>query len=463
MLINILGFIWVASMLGNIEPVSRILKLDNPSASRASAAMTLSVSPQISRYPLWVKAILFDSVSSTYWFSSSRAAGVMNGAVSDQASLLVERPMPSQTDDKTQDLLSVEQPRRLQTWLTHIGSLIWWPGFGEAPTSNPPLTAARLTWPSAAQTPILDLREPHPVVASEAAVLSDHNDRIHRESAEPNSDVILKVVQPTDQDIGRSGEMFSHLGDRAHLAQCLGWVPPESIESLKTQGKTAYQIWVKGTWVGEVANLEVAHAIAQQLKAHLQADDLKSEEIQLTRVDGWPGVKVGSQVLFVANPEITADLSLEETWMVIGWANNLRIALGGSPLDMGSMQMLLYEFDTTGDRFAGVASWYGPYFHGRQTANGEIFDQYALTAAHPSLPLGTYLKVTNELNARTVIVRVNDRGPYIGDRSLDLSRAAAQCLGSEQLGIIPYQAEVLQIAQLDASLSAAGDPALEVN
>lgn len=73
----------------------------------------------------------------------------------------------------------------------------------------------------------------------------------------------------------------------------------------------------------------------------------------------------------------------------------------------------------------GTASWYGNKFHGHLTANGEIYDMYAMTAAHTSLPLPTYLRVTNLANNRQVIVRVNDRGPFIGNRILDLSYAAA--------------------------------------
>lgn len=76
-----------------------------------------------------------------------------------------------------------------------------------------------------------------------------------------------------------------------------------------------------------------------------------------------------------------------------------------------------------------VASWYGPNFHGRLTANGETFDQWALTAAHKSLPFGTRLEVTNPGTGRSVVVRVNDRGPFTPGRDIDLSRAAAEALG----------------------------------
>lgn len=82
----------------------------------------------------------------------------------------------------------------------------------------------------------------------------------------------------------------------------------------------------------------------------------------------------------------------------------------------------------------GLASWYGNHFQGRRTANGERYDMYALTAAHNSLPLSSYAEVTNLRNQRTVIVRINDRGPYSGNRVMDLSYAAAKELGIHKSG-----------------------------
>ena len=77
----------------------------------------------------------------------------------------------------------------------------------------------------------------------------------------------------------------------------------------------------------------------------------------------------------------------------------------------------------------GMASWYGPRFHGRRTANGEVFDMHALTAAHPKLPFGSVVRVLNLETGRSVDVRINDRGPHIRRRVIDLSRAAAKALG----------------------------------
>ncbi|MGB3402231.1 MAG: septal ring lytic transglycosylase RlpA family protein [Microcoleaceae cyanobacterium] len=91
----------------------------------------------------------------------------------------------------------------------------------------------------------------------------------------------------------------------------------------------------------------------------------------------------------------------------------------------------------------GLASWYGPGFHGAQTANGEYFNQNDLTAAHRSLPFGTKVRVTNVNNGRSVVVRINDRGPFTGGRVIDLSAAAAQAIGMISSGVAPVQVEVL--------------------
>lgn len=91
----------------------------------------------------------------------------------------------------------------------------------------------------------------------------------------------------------------------------------------------------------------------------------------------------------------------------------------------------------------GQASWYGPGFHGKKTASGEIFDQGRLTAAHKTLPLGTKAKVTNLENGNSVEVEINDRGPYVGDRVIDLSRAAAKALGFVESGLTLVRIEPL--------------------
>jgi rare lipoprotein A len=83
----------------------------------------------------------------------------------------------------------------------------------------------------------------------------------------------------------------------------------------------------------------------------------------------------------------------------------------------------------------GTASWYGEYFDGKPTASGEDYDMYEMTAAHPTLPLGSYVRVTNLRNGRAVVVKVNDRGPIVEGRIIDLSYGAAQALQFEQHGL----------------------------
>lgn len=96
-----------------------------------------------------------------------------------------------------------------------------------------------------------------------------------------------------------------------------------------------------------------------------------------------------------------------------------------------------------GKVISGPASWYGPGFQGRRTANGERFDQNAMTAAHRSLPFGTKVRVTCRNSGRSVTVRINDRGPFSGGRVIDLSRAAAGKIGIERRGVGPVTIEVL--------------------
>ena len=97
------------------------------------------------------------------------------------------------------------------------------------------------------------------------------------------------------------------------------------------------------------------------------------------------------------------------------------------------------------DAIIGVSSWYGPNFHGKLTANGEVFDQYGVTAAHKTLPLGTVVRVTNLDNNKSVILRINDRGPYVDGRILDCSYGAAKKLGFMSMGTANVKIEIIEL------------------
>lgn len=122
-------------------------------------------------------------------------------------------------------------------------------------------------------------------------------------------------------------------------------------------------------------------------------------------------------------------------------------ACGSTPQTAGSYEVngKRYQVYAEADGFTqtGMASWYGKAFHGKPTASGEIFNMYALTAAHTQLPLPSYVKVTRLDTADSVVVRVNDRGPFHGNRIIDLSYAAAKALGMERSGTAKVKIDVV--------------------
>jgi len=116
----------------------------------------------------------------------------------------------------------------------------------------------------------------------------------------------------------------------------------------------------------------------------------------------------------------------------------------GNPYKVGGRWYKPISDATTYDE-SGIASWYGRDFHGKYTANGEVYDMHALSAAHKTLPLPTLVRVTNLDNGRTVIVRVNDRGPFVKDRLIDLSYAAAKQLGYADRGTAHVRVQTLDM------------------
>lgn len=98
-----------------------------------------------------------------------------------------------------------------------------------------------------------------------------------------------------------------------------------------------------------------------------------------------------------------------------------------------------------GQSYVGIASYYGPNFHGQLTANGEVFDMYGITAAHQTLPFNTVVRVTNIKNDKSLLVRINDRGPFVKGRMLDLSFGAAKKLGIVASGTAKVKMEIVEI------------------
>lgn len=145
-----------------------------------------------------------------------------------------------------------------------------------------------------------------------------------------------------------------------------------------------------------------------------------------------------------------------------GVAASPRVVDPGEPVPKGGGTYQLGAPYTVGGRVyvpeenpryqaVGLASWYGDNFHGRYTANGEVFDLNGISGAHPTLPLPSYVRVTNLANGHSVIVRVNDRGPYTGGRIIDVSVRAAQLLGFYDRGVAKVRVEYVGRAPIEGS------------
>jgi rare lipoprotein A len=128
---------------------------------------------------------------------------------------------------------------------------------------------------------------------------------------------------------------------------------------------------------------------------------------------------------------------------------------GGGSYKVGQPYMLngkvYYPAENSSYRADGIASWYGPDFHGRLTANGEVYDMHSISAAHPTMPLPSYARVTNLENNRSIVVRVNDRGPYARNRIIDLSIGTAKALEFYGRGIARVRVEYIGRAPMDGS------------
>lgn len=192
-----------------------------------------------------------------------------------------------------------------------------------------------------------------------------------------------------------------------------------------------------------------ASAIAAQLnqmyRQNVDAKSIKARwhgqlESYVIEVDGDILVELSETVTFVNDTDNRARNALETT-------NKLRRLLGEAPplasIPTKPQPQPQPENNNLVASLRGYASWYGPGFHGRRSASGETFNQYDLTAAHRSLPFGTRVRVTNLRNGNSVVVRINDRGPYSRNRIIDLSKAAAQVLGLTRMGVAPVRVEVL--------------------
>ncbi len=209
--------------------------------------------------------------------------------------------------------------------------------------------------------------------------------------------------------------------------------PAVTVSAAQIDGRELVEVFIRGRVVmrigspgGGLSPMARANTVAERLTS-LISSGARPGQVNFKQVDGLWAVTARDQVVVTVDERAAQVRGSEPKDLAFTWAGNIRVALGGEPLAAldywlpgGTAEVARTEY--------GVASWYGPGFHGRQTANGETFEQQALTAAHRTLPFGTQVLVTNLANGRSVLVKINDRGPWVGGRVIDLSKGAALAL-----------------------------------
>jgi rare lipoprotein A len=419
---SIFGFVWVASWFGCFPTIAEKL-IDAPKYwvqvfSNQTARSLQVVRKGSSNESVISKTTLksaFNSVRSSYLFS-------------------VAAPLDSKLSQSTSELThSSKQPASANAVLLGaIESFLFsTPAQNPVALSDTGMNSQASTFQPIAWTVSSEVVSNNPLNYL-AGVVQNFFSGVPSLAAENSSVVVLQAGTERSESLRQA---------RTGFWQCATTWQRNPSEQTAMGG---FQIWVKGCLMAEVPSQSEAEAIAQKLENLLKNPSLDAAQLRPSIESNHPAGKWGDRVLFVISDDLAAQFERPAELVAIEWVNNLRVALGQSPLPLADAQIQMHSLQNTGESISGLASWYGPYFHGRETATGEIFDQNELTAAHPSLPFGTYLKVTNLANGKSVVVRVNDRGPYFDNRVLDLSNRAARCIYSEDKGVVEIEASVMQ-------------------
>ncbi|MFM9264467.1 septal ring lytic transglycosylase RlpA family protein [Tychonema sp. BBK16] len=235
-------------------------------------------------------------------------------------------------------------------------------------------------------------------------------------------------IEKTDTKASNAGSQLKVAGDRANAS--------DNKKSSNSNPQETDPVWRASSLAAKLNQLARNNVDPNSITVKWEKGDR-----YLIQANGEDLVNINAKTIL---PDTTSDFSRD----ALQATNRLRRLLGnaaplaeieGKPqperpvLSIGSVQV----------RINGLASWYGPGFDGNLSASGERFNQNALTAAHPHLPFGTIVMVRNLDNGRTVVVRINDRGPYVGDRVIDLSAGAASVLGMMSSGVARVEIEVM--------------------
>jgi rare lipoprotein A len=435
---NFLGLVWIASYVGSLFSPQSLLKTSDHFV-KVFATKTLSVFGESAT------ATTIPTARSDRGISTSAKPSV------SQAYRVSSAPALGWESSRTQIPL-IQSFLHPFSWLNPADSILFRPSPAHSPLMGEPKTRFRFGPPVA--SPLDQIHQARPRwgekgspnrVVKLLSSLSNWSQTVGKQLKNMTTRVVVIKV-----DHAQNGPVAPQVPSSSSVEpveQCTPW-DSQPVARRASSNNRGFQIWVKDYLVAELPTKAHAEAIAQRIKQVLQRPQFDPLSLTPSVVDNLPAGKAGTEVLFTVDRKLERTLGRNGNMIAIDWVNNLRLALSTPVLTLTQAQTKMYGLKQTEETLEGTASWYGPYFHGRLTAAGETFDQNELTAAHPSLPFDTYLKVTNLRNGDEVIVRINDRGPYVGSRSLDLSREAARCLGSETTGVVPYEAVVLEPAPI---------------
>jgi len=228
---------------------------------------------------------------------------------------------------------------------------------------------------------------------------------------------------------------------------------PTVIQTLP-QDDGATSLFVNGTEIlrfsGEVSGMDAytrVKTIANRLKSLLENNPKTAHEIKPALVNGLAVIQAGNSILATVDNETAKMANESPLKLSLRYSNRVRQALGEKPLAEMALDAVASAspaYKSTGKVQTGMASWYGPYFHGRRSADGSRFNQYALTAAHRTLPFGTMVRVMNQRTHKSCLVKITDRGPFAHGRIIDLSRKAASSIGMLGSGVAKVSVEVVK-------------------
>lgn len=231
--------------------------------------------------------------------------------------------------------------------------------------------------------------------------------------------------------------------------------PVKKVAFKKTKKGHGYVVYVNNkqtVWLAKGSGNCSAELRAKKVAGELQNFINQNNNPKLIRPVNYGRnvlIKAGDTVIVTADTANARAFGVSTHELAYTWANNIRVALGAPKMlkDYSSVSRGMYTLDFQrkyiGTKQSGLASWYGGRFNGRKTSDGSRFNKEEFTAAHKTLPFGTLVRVKNLHNGRTCVVKINDRGPFVHNRIIDLSKASASEIGVLSRGIAKVQIEVI--------------------